>query len=103
MNLTNVDIVLLSAGIGRRLGKLGKVKPKSLFLKRTLPKLSVHACSRQGGQISDGLGKWRKASPLGPCQTSSRLSVQLEGRVGRRSREERRLPEGPKGGASRRR
>ena len=32
MNLTNVDIILLSAGIGRRLGKLGKVKPKSLLL-----------------------------------------------------------------------
>ncbi len=31
MNLTNVDIILLSAGIGKRLGKLGKVKPKSLI------------------------------------------------------------------------
>ena len=31
MNLTNVDIVLLSAGIGKRLGRLGKIKPKSLL------------------------------------------------------------------------
>ncbi len=31
MNLVNVDIILLSAGVGKRLGKLGKIKPKSLI------------------------------------------------------------------------
>ena len=32
MSLDNVDIILLSAGVGKRLGKIGKVKPKSLIV-----------------------------------------------------------------------
>ena len=31
INLSNTEIVLLSAGIGKRLGKIGKIKPKSLI------------------------------------------------------------------------
>ena len=31
VNLSNKQIILLSAGMGRRLGKLGKIQPKSLI------------------------------------------------------------------------
>ena len=31
IDLSNTDVVLLSAGIGKRLGKIGKIKPKSLI------------------------------------------------------------------------
>tara|TARA_X000001036_G_C20573916_1_gene763843 strand:+ start:390 stop:1145 length:756 start_codon:yes stop_codon:yes gene_type:complete len=31
IDLSNTDIVLLSAGVGKRLGKIGKIKPKSLI------------------------------------------------------------------------
>jgi choline kinase len=31
INLSNTDIVLLSAGMGKRLGKIGTIKPKSLI------------------------------------------------------------------------
>lgn len=31
IDLSNTDVVLLSAGVGKRLGKIGKIKPKSLI------------------------------------------------------------------------